>query len=399
MRILDLFCGIGWGQALHDLGYDEIGYDLDADVCNTRAGLGWPTIRQDVTTIDPARLRGADLLIASPPCQSFSAAGKRAGLADARGQLVWQVERIALGARPRIVVCEQVPAVLSIWRMIGHRLSEVGYSWWAGLMSAERFGVPQTRERAILIARRDGRSPLPPEPTHREYVKGVGQDEGDPSLLPWVSMADALGWGVTARPGMTLAPGTAAGGPDIAGGSGARAVLNAERVEGRWVVDMRQKPPGVECGVDNITRVLTAPAPTFDVQSGGQWVLREAQTNGAIRPADTPAMTVSASADNGNFAWHRTRPATTICDAPRLSPPVHHAGSQNAGAVPVGEEGADKPIRFTVEQALILQSFPADFPLAGTKTAKFRLIGNSVAPRFAEALLAHVLDVALEAAS
>ncbi len=287
--ILDLFCGIGWGQALHELGLSEHGIDHDPVVAETRALHGWATTTGDIAALNPANYP-CEVLIASPPCQSFSAAGKRAGLDDPRGQLVWQVPRWALANRPRIVVCEQVPAVLPIWRTIGHELAKVGYSWWAGVLDAVQYGVPQTRKRAILIARRDGMSPLPPEPTHRPYRKGVAQGEGDPALLPWVSMADALGWGMTERPAVTLAPGTAKGGPDFAGGSAGRAAVYAERDAGRWMLQDR----------------------------------------------------------------HPDR------------------------------------IRLTVEQGLILQSFPADFALAGTKTAQWRQIGNSVAPRFGRSLLAHV---------
>lgn len=320
MKILDLSCGIGWGQALHELGLTEHGIDLDPDVAATRALHGWETTTADIALLNPADFGPVDVLIASPPCQSFSTAGKRAGLADDRGQLVWQVERWASVLRPRVVVCEQVPAVLPIWRLIGHRLAEHGYAWWAGNLSAEQWGVPQTRKRAILVARRDGGSPLPPAPTHRAFRSGVDRGAGDPSLLPWVSMADALGFGMTSRPFLTLATagGLRGGADEQVGGSGARRVLYGERDAGRWLI----------------------------------------------------------------------RPATTITGDDRLALPGHHHPAEGHSS----QYGPD-PIRLTVAQALTLQSFPPDFALAGTKTAAFRLIGNSVAPRFAKALLAHVLGI------
>lgn len=418
--IVDLFAGIGWGCALEQLGLTECGYDLDTDVCATRALHGWPTVQCDLATFEPADMGDVDVMIASPPCQDFSMAGKRAMLESSRGKLVWEPLRYALALRPRILVCEQVAAVLPIWRATGTELAHEGYSWWAGNLSAETFGVPQTRKRAILVARRDGRSPLPPAPTHRAYRSGVPREVGDPSLLPWVSMAEALGWGMTERPGMTFAPGTEAGGPDIAGGSGARRTIAAERESGRWrllandqnrtlatgtTTSLRQRssparstvhgssisarpaPEGVY-GRDNITRPIDAPSPVFGTKSGGQWVLRERQTNGATRPDDTPAPTITSSADNGNFQWH-ARPATTITGDDRVALPGHHHPAEGHSS----QYGPD-PIRLTVEQALVLQSFPPDFALAGTKTAQFRQIGNAVAPLFARALLAHVLNVA-----
>lgn len=94
-------------------------------------------------------------------------------------------------------------------------------------------GVPQTRERAILMASRVG-VVHPPVATHQRYVSGEPARheitlEGE--LLPWVSMADALGWGMVERPCVTVAAGSGRqGGPDaLDGGSGARATIQRER--------------------------------------------------------------------------------------------------------------------------------------------------------------------------
>ncbi|WP_143268781.1 hypothetical protein [Amycolatopsis vastitatis] len=61
------------------------------------------------------------------------------------------------------------------------------------LLSTEEFGVLQTRSRAILVAKRSGTAALS-TPTHCPLGKGVIQADGGPALLPWVSMAEALGW-------------------------------------------------------------------------------------------------------------------------------------------------------------------------------------------------------------
>ena len=62
------------------------------------------------------------------------------------------------------------------------------------MLSAERYGVPQTRKRAFLIASLDGPVSLP-EPTHRSYnARRKETPEDEQALLPWVSMAEALGW-------------------------------------------------------------------------------------------------------------------------------------------------------------------------------------------------------------
>lgn len=187
---VDLFAGPGgWDLAARDLGLNVVGIELDANACATRAAAGLPTIRADVAALPPDRFAGVVGLIASPPCPDFSKGGRRAGLNGETGALVWQVRRWATALRPRWVACEQVPEVLPIWRLLAAELGEAGYSTWAGVLDAAAYGVPQHRERAILVASLD-RSATPPPPTH-------GPDAG-PSLFgevaPYVVMADALGW-------------------------------------------------------------------------------------------------------------------------------------------------------------------------------------------------------------
>ena len=113
---------------------------------------------------------------------------------DPRSLLTVEPLRFALALKPRWVALEQVPAVLELWTIFAGLLSAHGYHTAAGVLSAERYGVPQTRKRAFLIASLDGPVSLP-EPTHRSYNprrKETPEDEA--ALLPWVSMAEALGW-------------------------------------------------------------------------------------------------------------------------------------------------------------------------------------------------------------
>lgn len=193
---IDLFCGIGWGFACAELGIAEYGIDNEPTVIKTRDRLGWDGSCVDVLDIDLKLFVGVDGLIASPPCQSWSRAGKGLGLDDPRGQLVWQPLVWALAIRPRWVVCEQVPEARGAFELIAHRLREVGYHADVYELSAETFGVAQTRRRVFLVAHRD-RAPHRPQPTHQRYRKGRARVEPVDmlGLLPWVSMAEALGDG------------------------------------------------------------------------------------------------------------------------------------------------------------------------------------------------------------
>lgn len=192
--ILDLFAGAGGAdEGARLAGYTGpiVGLEWDHDACRTAVSAGHLRIRADVARYPTAPFIGkVDGLWGSPPCQSFSHAGKRGGVSDVRGELVWQPLRWARDLRPRWVALEQVPDVLPIWQITAAELRELGYSVWCGVVDGADYGTPQNRKRAILAARLDGVS-LPPEPTHAELA---GDDLFGSQLEPWVSMADALGW-------------------------------------------------------------------------------------------------------------------------------------------------------------------------------------------------------------
>jgi DNA (cytosine-5)-methyltransferase 1 len=143
----------------------------------------------------------------------------------------------ALELEPEWITMEQVPTVLPLWEAIAEVLRSNGYSVWTGNVQAEQFGVPQTRKRAILLASRV-REVTAPVPTHSKFHNRTPEklDEG---VQKWVSMAEALGWGMVKRPYPTVAAGTKSGGadPQMIGGSGARLTIAREREAGagHWI--------------------------------------------------------------------------------------------------------------------------------------------------------------------
>ncbi|MFI8997910.1 DNA cytosine methyltransferase [Streptomyces sp. NPDC053542] len=136
--------------------------------------------------------------------------------------LKWALEAHFLGRPYEAIVLEQVPAVLPVWEAMGAVLERIGYKFplpegadpedalplslvgttpsarsaksspRAFVLHTEEYGVPQTRRRAVLLARL-GEHPRFPAPTHRRYRKGVEPSEGAPGLEEWVSMGKALG--------------------------------------------------------------------------------------------------------------------------------------------------------------------------------------------------------------
>jgi DNA (cytosine-5)-methyltransferase 1 len=204
----------GWDVAALRLGMGCVGVEHDDAACATRRAAGLATVQADVAKLDVSGLR-ADGIAFSPPCPGFSNAGKGLGRRDLpviveliphvmagryipvdewndwRSPLTLEPARWIAAMRPEWVVLEQVPAVLPVWEAYADALGERGYSVWAGKVFAEEYGVPQTRQRAVLIASRNKIVGRPPA-THTRYRKGAPREAL--GLLPWVSMADALGW-------------------------------------------------------------------------------------------------------------------------------------------------------------------------------------------------------------
>ncbi|MEU1860792.1 DNA cytosine methyltransferase [Streptomyces gardneri] len=223
-EIVDLFAGPGGlDVAARELGYEVTGVEFDQDACDTREQAGLLTKQGDVRDFGPDMFSEATILAGGPPCQTFTVAGRGAGrraldevvtfvrrmargedvrseladLDDERTGLVleplrWALEALHNGRPYEAIVLEQVPAVLPVWHEYRKVLIEKGYSApEPKVLHTEQFGVPQTRRRAILVARLTGEAKLP-DPTHRLYRKGVPRDQGDPSLKPWVPMSEVL---------------------------------------------------------------------------------------------------------------------------------------------------------------------------------------------------------------
>lgn len=306
--IVDLFAGPGgWSVALAEFGLHDIGIELDPFACSTRRRAGHLTVEASVSDVEPSEYPCRFGLIASPPCQAFSSAGKKHGtkMADQLSLLIkrgeWDarpstdprvwlplvVGRWCEELMPEWVAMEQVPSALPMWRTYEAWLSGKGYSTWSGIMNAADYGVPQTRRRAVLLASRT-RATGAPRATHSK--------DGTDGRLPWVSLAEALG--------------------------------DRDR-NLSWMVNTGRAWNQHANGAQTVD-CSGSPAPTFTTKSGTQWNIGDGRRGTHAR-------------------------------------------------------------RLSIRDALVIQSFPSDYPVSGTATEQFEQIGNAVPPLLARAVFAELL--------
>ena len=171
---MSLFAGAGG----LDLGAHHAGFrtvcaaESDAHCVSTlRRNLRGAAIWQvDIRALDPRRVGEAlglkpgalALLHGGPPCQPFSQIGKRLGVDDPRGLLIFELVRFADALRPTAVLIEQVPQFLravgsrenpgnSMREVLADEFLKIGYDLHASILDATAYGVPQRRKRAIIV--------------------------------------------------------------------------------------------------------------------------------------------------------------------------------------------------------------------------------------------------------
>lgn len=114
----------------------------------------------DITKIDSRIIPSHDVLLAGFPCQAFSIMGKRQGFEDTRGTMFFEVARILKHHKPKAILLENVKQLLShdggkTFDVIRQTLEELGYFIKWKVLNALDFGLPQKRERVIIVGFRD----------------------------------------------------------------------------------------------------------------------------------------------------------------------------------------------------------------------------------------------------
>ena len=159
MRYLSVCSGIEAATvAWHHMGWQPVAFSDIEPFPSAVLAHHYPHVPNlgDMTKFEEWNLESVELLVGGTPCQSFSVAGLRKGLADPRGNLMLTFLAIAQRQRPRWIVWENVPGVLSsnggrdFGTFLG-ALGELGYGFAYRVLDAQWFGVAQRRRRVFVV--------------------------------------------------------------------------------------------------------------------------------------------------------------------------------------------------------------------------------------------------------
>lgn len=212
--VISLFSGaMGLDIGLKQAGLNvRIGQDIDGACVDTMKANKHSVFKGDIREIQPEQLLSMVnltpaepfLVCGGPPCQPFSTAGKRLGINDPRGSLFMDFIRMIDYMRPRFFIMENVKGLMSalvrrnthdekpidiefnnsVLDIVLTEFEKLGYKTVYGVLDAVNYGVPQFRERFVLLGSRDSEDIFLPMPTHFQTHQDVA--------YRWVKLKNAI---------------------------------------------------------------------------------------------------------------------------------------------------------------------------------------------------------------
>lgn len=348
-KIVDLFAGVGGlSYGFSKLPEFEIimANEIETDISKAYS-LNHPGVNMincDISELTEEVIREAigdniiDVVIGGPPCQSYSTLGKRQ--MDDRANLFIQYKRVLSIIKPRAFVFENVTGILSmdkgtLFKNVQKEFEELGYQLKYKVLNAVEYGVPQQRERVILVGFLKENNYEYPAPTH-----------GD-GLLPYVTLKDAIGDLPVIGRGQTN---------NVYSSDADNAFLEFVRKKGTTELKEHSAPKNGE----HLIRIMQA--------------LKEGQSKD-----DLPEEIRPKSGYRNTYAklwWEK--PSTTITRnfaCPSSSRCIHPRDSR----------------AMSIREGARLQSFPDDYQFYGADGMKRLEIGNAVPPLLSVAIAKEML--------
>lgn len=207
LKVIDLFSGVGgltYGFA-NDSRFEILAANEISPKIATAYTLNHPSVKMYIKDIKDFNLKevekdlnisakDVDIIIGGPPCQSYSTVGKRL-INDPRGKLFQEYYRILKEFRPKLFLFENVKGLLSmqkgeLLKNIISLFESLGYSVQYKILNSADYGVPQIRERVILIGSKLKNKFIYPKVTH--YDPNKKNSSPDKNLKPYLTLEDAI---------------------------------------------------------------------------------------------------------------------------------------------------------------------------------------------------------------
>ncbi len=194
MRVVSLFSGAGG----LDLGFIKAGHTIvwandlyDDAVATYKKNIGNHIVEEDIRNIPSDEIPNCDIVIGGFPCQGFSVANTKRYETDERNVLYKEMLRVIKDKNPKFFLAENVKGILSLnkgnsFKMIMDDFRSLNYEVQYKVLNAADYGVPQMRERVIIVGVRKDIAFV------YEYPQPTNSREGNAGLPKWVSVGDAL---------------------------------------------------------------------------------------------------------------------------------------------------------------------------------------------------------------
>lgn len=371
MKVADLFCGTGgFSHGFEQTGGFEVvfGIDIKPDSVQTFKANHPNALAlcQDIRTIRVREIGEQlglaegeiDVVVAGPPCQGFSSIRPFRSINenDVRNNLFEQLIVFVDFFKPEFVVFENVVGLLHHKKnqtidAIKQSIESLGYQADYRVLNAVHYGVPQKRERVILLARRGNKLPVFPEPTHRFNGRSMATNARSvPPLFsrdlpPAITVADAI---------YDLAPVSA---------GGTSTEYRQDYKPSQYALERRKNLKSVQ--LHSATKHTERMLEIIRLAGANRWALPEGLTSSGFSScysrldANEPSTTITV-----NFV----HPASNRC--------IHPAQDR----------------ALTIREGARLQSFDDDFEFKGSRTSVIKQIGEAVPPLLGRAIATSLLN-------
>ena len=398
-RVISLFSGAG-GM---DIGFINSGFDIvwandffKEAVESYKNNIGNHIVFGDITKIPSSDMPdNIDLVIGGFPCQGFSVANNRRSMKDKRNFLYKEMLRVIRDKKPKFFVAENVKGILSMEKgkvieMIKNDFESLGYKVDARLLNAAEYGVPQARERVVIIGNRIGIENPYPKATHWVDSKKYKTKKG---LKKPVTVKETIGYLSNVR--LSDYPITLDDGTTIYNHMAATNVY--DKFWGRkYKVNQADICDYLKYWRDKAGYTTKKVDEHFGYKyTAGHWFRKDNNSGSIPKPSDWWELKKILDFDDKYDKKVTTMEEKQIVFEQSLRITNWDRPSDTITATSP-EIHVNKERRLSARECAMLQTFPMDYVFSGSLNLVYRQIGNAVPIKLAEQIARRIYDALKE---